>query len=82
MFEHLIKEFLRLKGQPVRIFTDDGRVHRGIVLSVVDSAVRILQENGCVTLIEFAHIDAVEEPQMELCRCDHDECEKGRSRRI
>lgn len=73
--KHLFREFKRFQGQPVRVFTDDGRVHRGIDADVGEDFVRLVDKHGCMEFIEFAHIDAVMEPRMELCRCDHDDCD-------
>lgn len=66
MLKHLSEEFACFIGQPVRIFTTDARVHAGIVLDVFTSNVRIINDCGKLILIEFAHITAVEEPQMRL----------------
>lgn len=65
----LFEEFKRFEGQPVVIFTDDERKHRGIVLKAFENSVRIIERCEKILLIEYCHIDAVEEPQMELRHC-------------
>lgn len=74
MLKHLRRVFERLEGQPVKIFTDDGRVRRVIVLEECDGGVRCIDECGRLFLFELCHIDSIEEPQMELhrCRCRRD----------
>jgi hypothetical protein len=66
MLNHLSIEFSRLISHTVKIFTDDGRIHRGIVLEVFISNVRIINDCGRLVLVEFAHITAIEAPQMYL----------------
>lgn len=81
----LFEEFKRFEGQPVEIFTDDGRKHCGIDIEAFETAVRIIDDCGRTQLIEFRHIDAVVEPMMRLRRCcneckchrDRDEDENG-----
>ena len=73
MLQHLSKEFARFIGQPVRIFMVDGRAHTGIVLDVFASNLRIINDCGRLMRIEFAHITAVEEPQLRL---DAYDCKK------
>lgn len=70
--KNLFHEFKRFEGQPIKIFTDDGRVQTGIDLDAFEDCVRIIDSCGRLKLIEFCHIDSVEEPQMRLhrCRCD------------
>ena len=68
MHKDLFEEFRRFEGQPVRIFTDDSRIIEGIVFCAGENTVRVLRENGDVSLIEFCHIDSVEEPMMRLHR--------------
>lgn len=70
----LFDEFRKFEGQPVKIFTDDGKVHCGIDMEAFETAVRILDDCGRTLFIEFSHIDAVVEPQMRLRRCCRDEC--------
>lgn len=70
MHKDLFEEFRRLEGQPCRIFTDDERIVSGIVLCSGDNSVRILKKCGDVFMVQFCHIDTVEEPMMSLhCRC-------------
>jgi len=78
----LFSEFKHFMGQPVRIFTDDGRCITARVLNTFEDAVRVIDCCGCTMLIEFCHIDRVEEPQMSLCQCNrkhrgrkHEKCE-------
>jgi len=66
----LCDEFMRLEGQPVRIETDDGGNHRGIVLNVYENACRIIDKCSRLHFIEYCHIVCVEEPRMELGRCE------------
>lgn len=90
MIKELREKLRRLIGQPVKIFTDDGRIHRGIVLDVDEDTVEIIDKCNRLFLIELFHIDAIEEPQMDLrpCRCERededededDECGCGRAR--
>ena len=68
MHKDLFEEFRRFEGQPVRIFTDDSRIIEGIVFCAGENTVRVLRENGDVVLVEFCHIDSVEEPMMRLHR--------------
>lgn len=72
----LCREFKYYEGQPVRIFTDDGRRHSGVVMEAFENSVRIIDKCGDTFLVEYRHIDAVQEPRMELgpCRCGKD-CE-------
>lgn len=74
----LCEEFKCLEGQPVKIYTDDGKTHTGIDLDSNDSAVRIIDDCGRLIRIQFNRIDAVVEPQMRLRRCcdDRFECEE------
>ena len=73
----LCREFKHYEGQPVRIFTDDGRRHRGVVMEAFQHSVRIIDKCGDTFLIEYCKIDAVQEPRMHLgpCRCEKD-CEE------
>lgn len=82
MRKHLHEEFKHLEGQPVRIFTDDRRVHRGIVVESLESCVIIIDRCSRVNHVEFCHIAAIEEPQMKLRRCrrDDDDDDDGRRR--
>lgn len=84
MSKNLCEEFRHFEGQPVEIFTDDERMHCGIVVNAYEGAVRIIDACGRPTFLEYSHIDAVVEPQMRVrcCRkrhcCDRDndrECE-------
>lgn len=69
MLKSLYEEFRRLEGQPVKIYTDDGKTHTGRVLNVYEDGVRIIDDCGRLILIEFRRIDSVVEPQMDLERC-------------
>ena len=71
---HLFKEFKCFEGQPVKIFTDDGKTHTGIDINALEDAVRIIDNNGRLVLIEYRHIDAVVEPQMRLNRFCNEDC--------
>lgn len=79
----LFEEFKKFEGQPVEIFTDDGRKHCGIDIEAFENAVRIIDDCNRTQLIEFRHIDAVVEPMMRLrrcckeCRCDRDDDDNG-----
>ena len=75
MHKELFEEFRRFEGQPVRIFTDDSRTIQGIVFCAGENCCRVLKENGDVCLVDFCHIDAVEEPMMRLHRRCHDAIE-------
>ncbi|MCL2433519.1 MAG: hypothetical protein FWD16_03255 [Clostridia bacterium] len=66
-------EFKRFEGQPVKIYTDDSRIHRGIVLECDESAVRLIDRCGRIQFISFCHIDSIVEPQMHLGCCRDDE---------
>ena len=66
MLQHLKEEFSKFIGQPMKIFMVDGRTHTGIILEVFANNVRIINDCGKLMLIEFAHITAVEEPQLCL----------------
>ena len=72
--ESLCHEFKKYEGQPVKVYTDDGRTHTGISLACYDDAVRILDRCGRIIFIEFCHIDAVVEPMMKLHRCCRESC--------
>lgn len=67
--DSLFHEFKKFEGQPVKIYTDDEKVHCGIDLVAFDDAVRILDKCGRTELIEFEHISSVVEPMMRLQRC-------------
>ena len=69
MFRNLFEAFRRLEGQPVKIVMHDCKVFVGLVLTACEFSVRILNRCGDIVLIEYSHIDAVEEPQMKLCCC-------------
>lgn len=69
MSKCLYEEFKCFEGQPVKIYTDDGRIHKGIDINALENAVRIIDKCGRLVLIEYCHIDAVEEPQMSLHKC-------------
>lgn len=73
----LYEEFKRFIGQPVRIFTDDGRSHKGVVAAAYETHVRIIDKCENVFFIEYSHIDAVQQPHMKLgpCHCEND-CEE------
>lgn len=66
-----IREALcRLVGHPILLHLASGQTFHGIVLGVMDGAVRIISGRGCRTLIPFCHISAVREPQFNLdSRC-------------
>ena len=68
----LYERFCALEGQPVRVFTDDGRAITGIVLAANERCVRLIARCGNIFLIENAHITSLEEPQMRLRMCDTD----------
>ena len=74
----LCREFKYYEGQPVRIYTSDGRLHSGVVMEAFQSSVRIIDKCGDTFLIQYRHVDAVQEPHMKLgpCRCEHDECKE------
>ena len=57
-----------LCGQPVRIFTDDERIVRGMVVGVNDEFVRVHGLDGDIFLVSLCHIDTIEEPHMHLNR--------------
>lgn len=65
----LCEELKRFAGHPVEIFTDDGRVTRGIDLGANMESCRVIDRCGRVVFIENRHIDSIVEPQMELQRC-------------
>ena len=70
MYSDLYERFATLEGQPVKIFTDDGRAATGIVIVAGEECVRLIIRNGDIFLVEYAHIASVEEPQMRLrVRC-------------
>lgn len=73
--ENLYQEFKKYEGQPVKIYTDDGKVHCGIELVAYDDAVKILDKCGRTIFIDYSHVDAVVEPMMRLDRCCRDHCE-------
>ena len=66
MYRDLCECFSALEGQPVRVFTDDGREVTGIVLAVGQQSVRLIVSGGGIFWIENAHIVAVQEPHMRL----------------
>ena len=71
----LYREFRFFEGQPIRIFTEDDRVHCGIVAKVFENAVKLIKRRtGTPEFIPFCHIVAIDEPQMHLHRCDMDDC--------
>jgi len=77
--ESLYQEFKKFEGQPVMIYTDDGRVLCGIDLVAYEDAVRIIDKCSRTVYVAYEHIDSVVEPQMELdrgckseCGCKHD----------
>lgn len=70
----LFDEFRKFEGQPVKVFTDDEKVHCGIDMEAFETAVRILDDCGRTLFIDYSHIDTVVEPQMRLRRCCRDEC--------
>lgn len=70
----LYEEFKMFEGQPVKVYTDDEKVHCGIDMEAYETAVRILDDCNRPIFIEYSHIDAVVEPQMRLRRCCHDHC--------
>lgn len=72
--DSLFHEFKKFEGQPVKIYTDDEKVHCGIDLVAFDDAVRILDKCGRTELIEFEHISSVVEPMMRLQRCCNARC--------
>jgi len=74
-FRNLFEEFRRLEGQPVKILMNDHNIFIGLVLTACEFSVRLLNRCGDIVLIEYAHIDAVEEPQMKLC-CHRMFCEE------
>jgi len=66
MYRDLQERLRTLEGQPVRIFTDDGRSLAGIVLAAGEQSVRLIARCGDIVLVENAHIASVQEPQMRL----------------
>lgn len=72
MKKNFFEAFKHYEGQPVRIFTDDGRIHTGIILDAFEDYVEIIEACGRLFLISLCHIDAIEEPQMELRCCPRD----------
>jgi len=66
MYRDLQDLFRSLEGQPVRIFTDDGRAIEGIVLAAGEQSVRLIARHGAIVLVENVHIASVEEPQRRL----------------
>jgi len=66
MYRDLQDLFCNFEGQPVRIFTDDGRAIEGIVLTASEQSVRLISRNGAVVLVANGHIASVEEPRMGL----------------
>lgn len=70
MMKGMCGRFERFEGQPVKVFTDDGRIHRGIVAEIFENVLRIVRMGGCVEDIAICHIDAIQEPQMALMRCE------------
>ena len=72
--ESLYHEFKKYEGQPVKVYTCDGRTHTGICLACYDDAVRLLDRCGRIVFLDFAHIDAVVEPMMKLHRCCPESC--------
>ena len=75
---YLFEEFRRYIGQPVRIYSTDGRLHQGMVAAAYDEYVRIIDRCERVFLVDYWHIDSVEQPHMKLgpCECEHDECKE------
>ena len=72
MHRGLCELFNALEGQPVRIYTDDGRAVAGIVLTAGGESVRMIARHGGIVWAEYAHVVTVEEPQMRLrLRSDH-----------
>ena len=79
-FGNLYHEFRHLEGQPVKIMMNDHNTFYGLVLTACECSCRIMNRCGDIMLIEYAHIDAVEEPQMRLlCHCEGCGC-GGRKR--
>lgn len=76
--DSLFEEFKKFEGQPVEIFTDDGKMYCGIDLAAFADYVRILDDCGRTIFIDYTHIDAVVEPQMKLRRCCRDQCDCDR----
>lgn len=74
MNKNLCEIFRHYEGQPVEIFTDDGRVHCGIDVNAYEGAVRLIDKCGRLVLIEYSHIDSVVEPQMKLRECCRRRC--------
>ena len=66
MYRDLYDLFSSLEGQPVRIFTDDGRAIEGIVLAASEQSVRLIARHGAIVLVDNGHIASVEEPQMRM----------------
>ena len=71
---NLFEEFKHFEGQPVKIFTDDGKTHTGIDINACEDAVRIIDDRGRMILVQYKHIDAVVEPQMRLPRHHEGDC--------
>ncbi|MCL2811512.1 MAG: hypothetical protein FWD25_06435 [Clostridia bacterium] len=66
MYRDLYDLFCCLEGQPVRIFTNDGRAIEGIVLAASEESVRLIARHGAIVLVDNRHITSVEEPQMRM----------------
>ena len=66
MYCDLHERLRTLEGQPVRIFTDDGRSVAGIVLAAGEQGVRLIARCGAIVLVDNAHIASVQEPQRRL----------------
>lgn len=74
MTENLSRKLKRFEGQPIKIFSDDGRVRTGHDFDAREGTVQILDKCQRPFLYTNCHICAVELPQMMLhrCRCDRD----------
>lgn len=81
MNNNFIEAFRCYEGQPVKIFTDDGRIHTGIVLDTWEDNVQIIDKCGRLLLVSLRHIDAMEKPQMGMRCCRKDKHEHDKSGR-
>lgn len=75
MNKTLSRKLRRYEGQPIKIFSDDGRVRTGFDFDANEDTVQILDKCQRPFLYTLCHIDAVELPQMRLHRC-HRDCDK------
>ena len=78
MYRDLNERFNALEGQPVRVYTDDGRAAAGIILAANEQGVRLIARHGGIIWIQNAHIASVEEPRMRLCCLSAENDEKKR----